>query len=84
MLRLLPQEMADNYLLEMLPGLTLQAIDSMDVHRLARALQVRRMRDVEMRRKLYLDDKLSADDISKDEWLSIRWHDRLIGEQPSD
>jgi len=84
MLRLLPQEMADNYLLEMLPGLTLQAIDSMDVHRLARALQVRRMRDVEMRRKLYLDDKLSADDISKDEWRSIRWHDRLIGVEPSD
>ena len=83
MLRLLPQEMADNYLLEMLPGLTLESIDSMDVHRLARALQVRRMRDIEMRRKLYLDDKLSADDLTDDDWRSIRWHDRLIGIEES-
>ena len=69
----------DNYLLEALPGLTLAQIDGMDVHRLARALQVRRIREVEARRQLVADDKLKPDALSADEWRMIRHHDRLMG-----
>lgn len=79
MLRWLPAPMADNYLLEQLPGMTLAQIDSMDVHRLARALQVRRIREVEARRQLVADDKLKPDALSADEWRMIRHHDKLMG-----
>ncbi len=78
MLRLLPQSMADNYLLEALPGMTLAQIDGLDVHRLARALQVRRIRDVEARRKLNVEGKLKADALTPDEWRMIRDHDALL------
>lgn len=70
--------MADNYLLEALPGLTLAQIDGLDVHRLARALQVRRIRDVESRRKLNGEGKLKADALTADEWRMIRDHDALL------
>ena len=40
MLKALPTALADAYLLEQFPGATLQAIDAMDFHRLARALEV--------------------------------------------
>lgn len=70
--------MADNYLLEALPGLTLAQIDGLDVHRLARALQVRRIRDVESRRKLNGEGKLKADALTADEWRTIRDHDALL------
>lgn len=79
MLRLLPAPMADNYLLEMLPGLTLAQIDSMDMHRLGRALQVRRMQDIEARRRLYLDEKLKADALTAEEWRTVAYHDKLLG-----
>jgi hypothetical protein len=79
MLRFLPQPMADNYLLEQLPGLTLADIDGMDVHRLARALQVRRIAHVEARRQLQVDGKLDAKQITPDEWRTIRYHDKLLG-----
>ena len=62
-----------------MPGLTLAQIDSMDVHRLARALQVRRIREVEARRQLVADDKLKPEALSADEWRMIRHHDRLMG-----
>jgi uncharacterized membrane protein len=70
--------MADNYLLEALPGMTLAQIDGLDVHRLARALQVRRIRDVEARRKLNVEGKLKADALTPDEWRMIRDHDALL------
>jgi hypothetical protein len=71
--------MADNYLLEQLPGMTLAQIDSMDVHRLARALQVRRIREIESRRQLVIDDKLKPDALTPDEWRTIHYHDGLMG-----
>lgn len=70
--------MADNYLLEHLPGLTLADIDSMDVHRLSRALQVRRMQAIEEKRTMHLSDKLSQDAITPDEWRIIRYHDAIV------
>jgi len=78
MLRLLPQPMADNYLLEMLPGLTLAQIDGMDIHRLARALQTRRLRDIETRRKLVVEGKMKPDTLTDEEWRIVRDHDRLM------
>ena len=82
LLRVAPQPMADNYLLEQLPGLTLAEIDSMDVHRLARALQMRRVRDVESRRQLQIAGKLDANQLTADEWRIILYHDKLLGVEP--
>ena len=50
MLKALPLPLADAYLLEQFSGATLDQIDAMDFHRLARALETQRMRDVEGKR----------------------------------
>ena len=79
MSKALPVALADAYLLEQFHGATLQAIDAMDFHRLARALEVQRRRDAEGKRKLAVDGKASDGVISPDEWRLIRDMDKIAG-----
>ena len=80
MLKALPLPLADAYLMEQFTGATLQEIDAMDFHRLARALEVQRMRDVEAKRKLAADGKAPDGLISPDEWRLIRDMDRIAND----
>ena len=61
------------------PGRTLEELDNVDWLRLQRAMEVERIVNVEQRHKLYLDDKLKADDLTPQEWRMIRKHNRLLG-----
>ena len=79
MLKSLPLPLADAYLLEQFSGATLDQIDAMDFHRLARALETQRMRDVEGKRKLYLDGKAPDGLLTADDWRLIADMDRLAG-----
>lgn len=79
MLKALPLPLADAYLLEQFAGATLDQIDAMDFHRLARALETQRMRDVEGKRKLYLDGKAPDGLLTPDDWRMIADMDRIAG-----
>lgn len=80
MLKALPTALADAYLLEQFPGATLNAIDAMDFHRLARALEVQRMRDVEGKRRVAADGKALDGMITDDDWRMIRDMDGIARE----
>ena len=79
MLKALPLPLADAYLLEQFSGATLQEIDAMDFHRLARALETQRMRDVEGKRKLFLAGKAPDGLLTADDWRMVAEMDRLAG-----
>lgn len=59
------------------PGRTLEELDQMDVNRLLRALEAKRMEAVEARRRLFLAGKLDAKDIDAEEWTLIAAMDEL-------
>lgn len=80
MLKALPTSLADAYLLEQFPGATLTAIDGMDFHRLARALETQRMRDVEAKRKLAAEGKAPEGLLRDDDWRLIRDMDGIARE----
>ena len=67
--------------MEMFPGRTLDELAGMDWPRLQRALEARRMSDVERKREWLMDksgkaaDRLDADDVA-----AIREHDDLYAE----
>ena len=80
MLKALPVPLADAYLLEQFPGATLTEIDGMDFHRLARALETQRMRDVEAKRKLAAEGKAPEGLLRDDDWRLIRDMDGIARE----
>ena len=82
MLKALPLPLADAYLLEQFSGATLQEIDAMDFHRLARALETQRMRDVEGKRKLFVNGKAPDGLLTADDWRMVADMDRLAGIDP--
>ena len=55
----------------MFPGRTLEELDQMDVNRLHRALQARRMESVEAQRRRFLEGKIKPKDIDKETWATI-------------
>ena len=73
------REWLDWWLMQRFPGRTLEELDNVDWLRLQRAMEVERIVNVEQRHKLYLDDKLKADDLTPQEWRMIRKHNRLLG-----
>lgn len=68
----------DWWLLQKFPGRTLEELDSVDWLRLQRAQEVDRIVTVEQKRQLMTQGKLKGDDITADEWRTIRRHDRLL------
>lgn len=60
------------------PGRTLEELDQIDVNRLLRALEAKRMEAVEARRKLFLAGKLKAADLDADEWNLIVEMDSIM------
>jgi len=79
MLKLIPTPLADAYLIEQFPGVPLSVIDGMDFHRLTRALEVQRMRDVEAKRRLAAEGKAPDGLLSAEDWRLIREMDRIAG-----
>ena len=80
MLKALPLPLADAYLMEQFPGSTLTAIDAMDFHRLARAMEAQRMREVEAKRKLAASGKAPDGLLYDDDWRLIRDMDAIARE----
>ncbi len=75
-----PDELLDAWLLKRFPGRFLEELDAlMDWNRFLRSLEAERAEQIEVRRVLYLEGKLKADDISVDEWEVIEAHDAMMG-----
>jgi len=64
--------------MSLFPGRTLEELDRIDLNRLMRALEAKRMEAVETRRTLFLAGKIEADKISPDEWNLIAEMDELM------
>ena len=80
MLKALPVALSDAYLMEQFPGATLAELDAMDFHRLARAMEAQRMREVEAKRKLAADGKAPDGLLRDDDWRLIRDMDAIARE----
>lgn len=52
----------------------------MDYGRFLRAVEAERMEALERKRRLYLEDKLKAKDVTEDEWDALAEHDRMMGD----
>lgn len=58
----------------------MEELDQMDVNRLLRALEAKRMEAVEARRQLFMAGKLDAKEIDADEWRLIAAMDGLMAD----
>ncbi len=76
----LSPELADYQLLKQFPGKTLEELDTIDWLRLRRANEVGRVIDLEQRRKLWLEEKLSDDTFTAQDWRDIAINDELAGD----
>lgn len=74
------QALLDHWLLERFPGRTLEELDGVDWLRLERAQEVGRIINAERKRQQWLDQKLTAESITDDEWREIERNDRLVGD----
>ena len=67
-------------MMQRFPGRTLEELDGMDYGRFLRAVEAERMEGLERKRRLYLDDKLKAKDMTEAEWAAFAEHDRMVGD----
>lgn len=74
----------DHWLLERFPGRTLEELDGVDWLRLQRALEVGTTLNAERKRQQWLDQKITAESITPDEWREITHNDRLVGDADDD
>lgn len=76
-----PDELLDAWLLRRFPGRTLDELDTlMDWNRFLRSLEAERAEQIEVRRSLYLANRIKADEISAAEWDVIDAHDAMMGD----
>jgi hypothetical protein len=69
--------------MRLFPGRTPEELDEIDMARLARALEVRRIEELETLRRLWLDRKIET--ISPDDWAAIqRYEECLDGDDLND
>lgn len=63
--------------MQLYPNRFLHEIDQVDINRLLRALEAKRMETVERRRVLFMQGRLEADKIDEDEWALIAEMDKI-------
>lgn len=76
---LIPDELTDIALMGLFPGRTLEELDDVDLVRLERVLQAKRVIEIEAKRDQYNRGRIGNDVMTDDDWSMIRQHDEWIG-----
>jgi len=66
--------------MNLFPGRTLEELDTMDLGRVERAIQAKRVLAVEEKLRLFHEHRLGRDAITADEWRMIAEHDGLVSD----
>lgn len=66
--------------MHLFPGRLLEELDGMDLGRVERAMQAKRILAVEEKRRLFHAQHIGRDGITADEWRMIAEHDGLVSD----
>lgn len=76
----LPTALIDSWLMGLFPGRLLEELDTMDLGRVERAVQAKRVLAVEEKRRLFHAQSIGRDGVTADEWRAIAEHDGLVSD----